>query len=89
MKSIEETHPSLKGKRNWLYLGDESSWIENDEYGGDGIWGPNEEGDIDSDNDIIEFIRGSFCVGDSPLHTCKLEEVEIIGNIYENPELLK
>ena len=39
--------------------------------------------------DEVEFEEGSFCGGISHLSEWDMEETEIIGNIYENPELLK
>lgn len=46
------------------------------------IW----EGDI-TEMGVIEFRVGGFMVGSSPLNWNSIE-LEIIGNIYENPELL-
>jgi len=47
-----------------------------------------EEGDLDSDVRILGFCAkyndGEFGIGTFPI-----SEVEVIGNIYENPELLK
>lgn len=38
-------------------------------------------------NTVVSFKDGMFLAGDMPLYDC-LDE-EIIGNIYENPELLE
>ena len=34
----------------------------------------------------VEYYQGGFIV--SQFHICELTEIEVIGNIYENPELL-
>lgn len=41
---------------------------------------------------VIEFKEGCFMFNDGqdiPLHYFRIQQLEIIGNIYENPELLK
>jgi len=52
------------------------------------------EGDIINDDGIImfiEFVQGAFCKcndnGNWIIHSC--DKIEVIGNIYENSELLK
>lgn len=35
----------------------------------------------------VEYHQGGFIV--SQFHICELTEIEVIGNIYENPELLE
>jgi uncharacterized phage protein (TIGR01671 family) len=40
-------------------------------------------------NSIISFTDGSFLCGDFPLYDTPLSILKVIGNIYENPELLK
>ncbi|MFX1588988.1 MAG: YopX family protein [Promethearchaeota archaeon] len=65
-----------KGKE--IYEGDIVQWEDsrnNDMYSGDIIYS----------NEPVEFKGGAFY----PICTMDEKEFEIIGNIYENPELLK
>lgn len=55
------------------------------------------EGDIvliyDEKISKVFYSQGSFCVdilnGGTPLHAFSSKQLEVIGNIYENPELLE
>ena len=48
------------------------------------------EGDILDFNGIIEFKDGSFVVnGWEPIGEMAVDNQKVLGNIYENPELLK
>lgn len=37
----------------------------------------------------VEYCRGDFCIGEYPIVSFQENEMEVIGNIYDNPELLK
>ena len=39
--------------------------------------------------EVVSFINGSFTVAEWDLGWFKLYEIEVIGNIHDNPELLK
>ena len=37
----------------------------------------------------VEYRRGDFCIGEYPIVSFQGDEMEVIGNIYDNSELLK
>jgi len=41
------------------------------------------------DRGSVTFSRGSFYLGGIALHCMVPEQIEVVGNIYENPELLE
>lgn len=51
------------------------------------IW----EGDIIKDGDVVEVVewgKGGFGISDDYMHTLAIEEWEVIGNVYEHPNLI-
>lgn len=47
------------------------------------------EGDIDEDSDKVEFSEGCWWLGDEPLVNFHPGNINIVGNVHENPDLLK
>lgn len=39
--------------------------------------------------DKVMFDAGAFWIGDEPIYTYLSEDMQVIGNIHENPELLE
>lgn len=38
---------------------------------------------------VVKYRRGDFCIGEYPMVSFHDSEMEVIGNMYDNPELLK
>lgn len=51
-------------------------------------WGDDNFGEFASEICPIEFREGSFCHGDIVLKHIDMPDLEVIGNIYENGELI-
>lgn len=62
-------------------------------YEADVVISPNYQYDPSNGDDPVElsevrFVDGAFIAGDYCLREFELQDTEVIGNIYENPELL-
>lgn len=58
-------------------------------YEGDILVWHNQTGEPDSDIEPVRFEGGCFGCGNDLLGELDLDSIEVIGNIYENPELLE